>query len=55
MRIINGFRIRTILIDEFMWHTHYIAWTTWTTLHNVICRTTGKRDDYLEIVRKLDL
>ncbi|KAF6136239.1 hypothetical protein GIB67_001648 [Kingdonia uniflora] len=40
--------VRTFLLDGFMCHTHNAAWHT---LHNIICGTAGKLDEYLDAIR----
>ncbi|GMP96805.1 hypothetical protein CsSME_00045291 [Camellia sinensis var. sinensis] len=47
-KLITRNRIKTFLIEGFCCHTHNAAWHT---LHNIICGTAGKIDEYLDIVR----
>ena len=42
------YRIKTFLIEGFCCHTHNAAWHT---LHNIICGTGSKLDEYLDSVR----
>ncbi|GAB4858101.1 Probable lysophospholipase BODYGUARD 3 [Ancistrocladus abbreviatus] len=39
---------KTFLLEGFFCHTHNAAWHT---LHNIICGTAGKLDEYLDVVR----
>ncbi|XP_047319412.1 probable lysophospholipase BODYGUARD 3 [Impatiens glandulifera] len=48
IKFITRNRIKTYLIDGFCCHTHNSAWHT---LHNIICGTAEKVDDYLNTVR----
>ncbi|XP_072994957.1 probable lysophospholipase BODYGUARD 3 [Typha latifolia] len=41
-------RMKTYLIESFMCHTHNAAWHT---LHNIICGSATKMENYLDIVR----
>ncbi|XP_031494065.1 probable lysophospholipase BODYGUARD 1 [Nymphaea colorata] len=50
VRLITRNRIRTYLVEGFFCHTHHGAWHT---LHNIICGTASKMDDYLEQVARL--
>ncbi|KAF8413391.1 hypothetical protein HHK36_001372 [Tetracentron sinense] len=47
-KLVTRNRIRTFLLDGFFCHTHNAAWHT---LHNIICGTAGKLDEYLDTVR----
>ncbi|KAH7664650.1 2-hydroxymuconate-6-semialdehyde hydrolase protein [Dioscorea alata] len=47
-KLITFNRIRTFLMDGFFCHTHNASWHT---MHNIICGSGGKLDDYLDIVR----
>jgi hypothetical protein len=40
--------MKTYLIEAFMCHTHNAAWHT---LHNIICGSATKMENYLDIVR----
>lgn len=42
--------MRTYLVEGFFCHTHHGAWHT---LHNIICGTASKMDEYLEQVAGL--
>ncbi|KAJ8764861.1 hypothetical protein K2173_010326 [Erythroxylum novogranatense] len=47
-KLVTRNRMRTFLLEGFFCHTHNAAWHT---LHNIICGTAGKLDDYLDAVR----
>ncbi|KAL8210030.1 hypothetical protein R6Q57_006762 [Mikania cordata] len=47
-KLITRNRIRTYLIEGFCCHTHNAAWHT---LHNVICGTAAKVEEYLDMVQ----
>ncbi|GFS44504.1 alpha/beta-Hydrolases superfamily protein [Actinidia rufa] len=47
-KLITRNRIRTFLIEGFCCHTHNAAWHT---LHNILCGTAGKVEEYLDVVR----
>ncbi|KAF7850083.1 hypothetical protein BT93_L5868 [Corymbia citriodora subsp. variegata] len=48
IKLVTRNRLRTYLVEGFCCHTHNAAWHT---LHNIICGTAGKLDDYLDTVR----
>ncbi|EHA8587293.1 2-hydroxymuconate semialdehyde hydrolase-like [Cocos nucifera] len=48
-KLITRNRMRTYLIEGFMCHTHNAAWHT---LHNIICGSARKMDNYLDAVRE---
>ncbi|XP_010267432.1 PREDICTED: probable lysophospholipase BODYGUARD 2 [Nelumbo nucifera] len=47
-KIVTRNRMRTFMLDGFCCHTHNAAWHT---LHNIICGSAGKIDEYLDAVR----
>ncbi|KAJ3672503.1 hypothetical protein LUZ60_007224 [Juncus effusus] len=47
-RLATRNRMKTFMIEAFMCHTHNAAWHT---LHNIICGSAIKMENYLEIVR----
>ncbi|KAJ0594270.1 putative dihydrolipoyllysine-residue acetyltransferase [Helianthus annuus] len=47
-KLITRNRIRTYLIEGFCCHTHNAAWHT---LHNVICGSASKIEEYLDMVQ----
>nr|DAD36138.1 TPA_asm: hypothetical protein HUJ06_006778 [Nelumbo nucifera] len=47
-KLVTRNRMRTFMFDGFFCHTHNAAWHT---LHNIICGTAGKVDEYLDAVR----
>ncbi|XP_071701310.1 probable lysophospholipase BODYGUARD 3 [Rutidosis leptorrhynchoides] len=47
-KLITRNRIKTYLIKGFCCHTHNAAWHT---LHNIICGTAGKIEEYLDTVQ----
>lgn len=48
IKLVTRNRLRTYLVEGFCCHTHNAAWHT---LHNIICGTAGKLDNYLDTVR----
>lgn len=42
------YRMKTYLLEGFFLHTHNAAWHT---LHNIICGTAAKMEDYLEEIK----
>ncbi|KDP25208.1 hypothetical protein JCGZ_20364 [Jatropha curcas] len=48
VKLVTRNRFRTFLCEGFFCHTHNAAWHT---LHNIICGTASKLDDYLDILR----
>lgn len=47
-KLLTRNRMRTYLMEGFFLHTHNAAWHT---LHNVICGSAGKMEEYLEEVK----
>ncbi|XP_043716183.1 probable lysophospholipase BODYGUARD 3 isoform X2 [Telopea speciosissima] len=48
-KLVTRNRIRTYMMEGFFCHTHNAAWHT---LHNIICGSAGKVNEYLDAVRE---